>query len=122
MEKNKEGVKVGKYTLNLKEIGTGSYGTVFLAKDDKGKYYAVKRIDLSKLNRKTIKQKVIREIKLTYKLDNIHIVKMLDIIKTWVIQMLIKALYLIKEIKIIYFFQILVIIIIFFKIIIILFV
>ena len=122
MEKNKEGVKVGKYTLNLKEIGTGSYGTVFLAKDDKGKYYAVKRIDLSKLNRKTIKQKVIREIKLTYKLDNIHIVKMLDIIKTWVIQMLIKALYLTKEIKIIYFFQILVIIIIIFKIIIILFV
>ena len=82
MEKNKEGVKVGKYTLNLKEIGTGSYGTVFLAKDDKGKYYAVKRIDLSKLNRKTIKKKVISKIKLTYKLDNIHIVKMLDIIKT----------------------------------------
>ena len=67
MEKNKEGVKVGKYTLNLKEIGTGSYGTVFLAKDDKGKYYAVKRIDLSKLNRKTVKQVIQRNLFLIIK-------------------------------------------------------
>ena len=49
MESNSDGIKIGKYTLNLKEIGTGSYGTVFIAKDDKGKYYEVKRVNYDKL-------------------------------------------------------------------------
>ena len=82
MESNSDGIKIGKYTLNLKEIGTGSYGTVFIAKDDKGNYYAVKRVNYDKLARKVVKEKFIREIKLTYKLNNKHIVQMIDILKT----------------------------------------
>ncbi len=82
MESNSDGIKIGKYTLNLKEIGTGSYGTVFIAKDDKGNYYAVKRGNYDKLARKGVKEKFIREIKLTYKLNNKHIVQMIDILKT----------------------------------------
>ena len=61
MDKNlKDGIKVGNYTLLLKPIGQGSYGTVFLAKDEKGNFYASKRI----------------------KLDNPHILKMNDLLKS----------------------------------------
>ena len=78
----KDGIKVGNYTLLLKPIGQGSYGTVFLAKDEKGNFYASKRIKLDKLKRSKVKEKLIREIKLLYKLDNPHILKMNDLLKS----------------------------------------
>ena len=80
--KTKDGIKVGKYTLLLKPIGEGSYGTVFLAKDDKGNVYASKRVKLDKLKKTKVKEKFIREIKLLFKLDNPHILKMNDLLKS----------------------------------------
>ena len=64
MENNpKDGIRIGNYTLLLKPIGEGSYGTVFLAKDNEGNLYASKRIKLDRLNKLKVKEKFIREIK-----------------------------------------------------------
>ena len=83
MENNsKDGIRIGNYTLLLKPIGEGSYGTVFLAKDNEGNLYASKRIKLDRLNKLKVKEKFIREIKLLFKLDNPHILKMKDLLKS----------------------------------------
>ena len=79
---NKDGIRIGNYTLLLKPIGEGSYGTVFLAKDNEGNLYASKRIKLDRLNKLKVKEKFIREIKLLFKLDNPHILKMKDLLKS----------------------------------------
>ena len=75
-------IKLKKYTLKKIPIGIGNFGKVYLAIDDKKNFYAAKSIDNLKLKNPITKEKFIRELCLTNKLKNKHIIKLHDVIKT----------------------------------------
>ncbi len=81
MNKN-EVIELGNYILNVNPITNNLYGKIYFAKDNKGNKYAVKKINLSEFQNITIKNEFIKEIKMSYKLNNIHIVKLLDVVKS----------------------------------------
>ena len=81
MNKN-EVIELGNYILNVNPIKNNLYGKIYFAKDNKGNKYAVKKINLSEFQNITIKNEFIKEIKMSYKLNNIHIVKLLDVVKS----------------------------------------
>ncbi len=75
-------IKIGNYILKQVPIGKGNFGKVYLALDEKKTFYAAKSIENLKLKNPSIKEKFIREIRLTYKLKHKNIIKLHDIIKT----------------------------------------
>ena len=75
-------IKLKNYTLKKIPIGIGNFGKVYLAIDDKKNFYAAKSIDNLKLKNPITKEKFIRELCLTNKLKNKHIIKLHDVIKT----------------------------------------
>ncbi len=70
-----------KYKYKKKPIGQGSFATVFLAINKEGQKFALKRIELSKLDPTRI-DKFMLELEISQKLVHKNIVKCHDIIKT----------------------------------------
>lgn len=70
-----------KYKYKKKPIGQGSFATVFLAINSKGEKFALKRIELNKLEPSRI-EKFMLELEISQKLLHPNIVKCYDIIKT----------------------------------------
>ena len=76
-------IKIANYVLKAKPIGKGSYGTVFLAKNENNEYFAAKRIDLSLLESdKRLKEKFMSEARLYHHLKSKHIIHLHDLQKT----------------------------------------
>ena len=67
-----------KYKI-IKQIGKGSYGTVYLCEDknNKNQQYVIKRINLSKLSEKE-REETINETKILQKLDHQNIIKFIE--------------------------------------------
>ena len=72
-------LKIKNYIMKEEPIGTGSYGTVFLAKNEKNEYFAAKRIDREYLSDAYYNEKLKLELTLYHKLKNKHIISLKDI-------------------------------------------
>lgn len=70
-----------KYKYKKNPIGQGSFATVFLAVNKQGEKFALKRIDLNKLDSSRI-DKFMLELEISRKLTHKNIVKCYDVIKT----------------------------------------
>lgn len=70
-----------KYKYKKKPIGKGSFATVFFAVNAKGEKFALKRIELSKLDPKRM-DKFMLELEISQKISHENIVKCFDVIKT----------------------------------------
>ena len=70
-----------KYKYKKKPIGKGSFATVFFAVNAKGEKFALKRIELSKLDPNRM-DKFMLELEISQKISHENIVKCFDVIKT----------------------------------------
>ena len=76
-------ITIDNYILRQRPLGSGSFGTVYLAKNKKGEYFAAKQMDFFKVTTdEIVKQNFISELKLTHKLKHENIVRLRDLIKT----------------------------------------
>ncbi len=81
---SRKGIKVGEYLLKNPPIGEGSFGKVYLAKNEiTNNIYAVKVMDSYQiLSKPTRKEKFNQELKTLLKQNNNNIIKLYDVIRT----------------------------------------
>ena len=73
-------IRVAQYRL-VKEIGQGSFSTVYFAHDDKNNIYAIKRIQLDKIKRSAL-PKFLLELNISSSLDHSNVIKCYETFKT----------------------------------------
>lgn len=76
-------ITIENYMLRQKPLGSGAFGTVYLAKNKKGEYFAAKQMEFFKVTTdEVVKKNFISELKLTLKLKHENIIRLYDLIKT----------------------------------------
>ena len=76
-------ITIENYMLRQKPLGSGAFGTVYLAKNKKGEYFAAKQMEFFKVTTdEVVKKNFFSELKLTHKLKHENIVRLRDLIKT----------------------------------------
>lgn len=79
-----KGLRVGNYILKQPHIGEGSFGKVFICRNViNNKIYAAKCLNATKIEeKKSLKDKFVRELKITAKINHPNVVKLYDVLRT----------------------------------------